>query len=176
MFRISRITDYGIVILSHLATQMDDLAHNSRELSDQTQLPSPVVSKILKSLTRAGLLDSIRGSKGGYRLARPPAQITVVQMITALEGPVAMTECLIHPGTCSQEDSCGLQGPWRRINGAVQDALEKITLADLAESNANPHGSFDRFVPLVGLDADPDSESEPSAAPIDGLSKQPRGQ
>ena len=97
MFRISRITDYGIVILSHLAQNLahngDDSAHNSRELAEQTQLPAPVVSKILKSLTRAGLLDSIRGSKGGYRLARPPAQISVVQMITALEGPVAMTEC-----------------------------------------------------------------------------------
>lgn len=176
MFRISRITDYGIVILAHLATQMDDAAHNSREISSQTQLPYPVVSKILKSLTRAGLLDSIRGSKGGYRLARPPAQISVVQMIAALEGPVAMTECMIHPGACSQEDNCGLQGPWQRINGAVQDALEKITLADIAEPDANPRGRFDRFVPLVGLDADPDNESGHSAAPIDPLSKQPRGQ
>ena len=98
MFRISRITDYGIVILAHLARHEDDCAHNSRELAEKTRLPAPVVSKILKSLTRAGLLDSIRGSKGGYRLALPPAQISVVQMIAALEGPVAMTECVIHPG------------------------------------------------------------------------------
>jgi hypothetical protein len=83
----------------------------------------------------------------------------VVQMIAALEGPVAMTECLIHPGACSQEDSCGLQGPWLRINGAVQDALEKITLADIAEPGANSQGSFDRFVPLVGLD-DTDTQSQ----------------
>ncbi len=172
MFRISRITDYGIVILAQLATQTDDAAHNSRELSDQTQLPAPVVSKILKSLTRAGLLDSVRGSKGGYRLARPPAQISVVQMISALEGPVAMTECAIHPGACSMESSCGLQGPWQRINGAVQDALEKITLADIADPTANARGRFDRFVPLVGLDA---SGSGGHAAPNNPNSKEPRG-
>jgi len=149
MFRISRITDYGIVIMAHLAGRTDDGAHNARELAERTQLPAPVVSKILKSLTRAGLLASIRGSKGGYRLAHPAAQISVVRMIAALEGPVAMTECVIHPGVCSQESSCGLQGPWQRINGAVQDALEKITLADLLE----PQGASDRFVPLLGLDS-----------------------
>ena len=179
MFRISRITDYGIVILAHLATRMDDAAHNSRELADQTRLPAPVVSKVLKSLTRAGLLDSIRGSKGGYRLARPPAQISVVQMITALEGPVAMTECLTHPGACAQEGSCGLQGPWLRINGAVQDALEKITLADIAEPGANSQGSADRFVPLVGLDAGNtqsggDAQGGHAAAPLDQLEREPR--
>ncbi len=184
MFRISRITDYGIVILAHLARHNDDCAHNSRELSEQTQLPAPVVSKVLKSLTRAGLLDSIRGSKGGYRLAQPPAQISVVQMITALEGPVAMTECVIHPGACSHEGNCGLQGPWLRINRAVQDALEKITLADIAEPSAdlhgnlhgNPHGSFDRFVPLLGLDPGHDTKSGQAAAVLDQIQKEPRGQ
>jgi len=184
MFRISRITDYGIVILAQLAAQNDDAAHNSRVLSDQTQLPTPVVSKILKTLTREGLLDSVRGSKGGYRLARPPAQISVVEMITALEGPVGMTECASHPGACSMESSCGLQGPWQRINGAVQDALEKITLADLADSNANSRGGFDRFVPLVGLDSDgvePSHEDslhpphEDRTARTDPISKEPRG-
>jgi len=174
MFRISRITDYGIVILAHLATRMDDAAHNSRELADQTRLPAPVVSKVLKSLTRAGLLDSIRGSKGGYRLARPPAQISVVQMITALEGPVAMTECLVEPGACSHEDNCELQGPWHRINGAVQDALEKITLADIAQPNPNSHGTLDRFVPLVGLDAD--TAGAHAAPTIDRLAIEPRSQ
>ena len=104
------------------------------------------------SLARAGLLDSHRGSKGGYRLARPAAQISVVQMISALEGPVAMTECVNHPGSCSQEDSCGLQGPWQRINGAVQDALEKITLADLAAPGESGAALGPEFVPLVGLD------------------------
>ena len=74
MFRISRLTDYGIVVMAHLAECKDDDSHNARELAEETQLPAPVVSKILKSLTRAGLLISQRGSKGGYSLARTPAK------------------------------------------------------------------------------------------------------
>ena len=102
MFRISRLTDYGIIVMAHLAEYRDDDSHNARELAEDTQLPAPVVSKILKSLTRAGLLVSQRGSKGGYSLARTPAEIPVVEMITALEGPVGITECTIQPGACAQ--------------------------------------------------------------------------
>ena len=148
MFRISRLTDYGIVVMAHLAECRDDDSHNARELAEDTQLPAPVVSKILKSLTRAGLLVSQRGSKGGYSLARNPDEIPVVEMITALEGPVGITECTIQPGACAQESSCQVRDPWHRINGAVHAALEKITLADLAK----PMDSESPFVPLTGID------------------------
>jgi len=150
VFRISRLTDYGIVVMAHLAECRDDDSHNARELAEDTQLPAPVVSKILKSLTRAGLLVSQRGSKGGYSLARTPDEIPVVEMITALEGPVGITECTIQPGACAQESSCQVRDPWQRINGAVQAALEKITLADLAK----PMDSESPFVPLTGIDGD----------------------
>ena len=161
VFRISRLTDYGIVIMAHLAECEDDTAHNARELASQTRLPSPVVSKILKLLTRAELLNSQRGSKGGYNLARSPAEISVVEMITALEGPVGITECTVHPGACPQEPSCQVRDPWQRINGAVQAALENVTLADLAK----PLASANSFVPLVGLgnDANAGGETEPQA-------------
>jgi FeS assembly SUF system regulator len=119
-------------------------------LAEQTRLPAPVVSKILKSLTRAGLLVSQRGSKGGYSLARTPGEISVVEMITALEGPVGFTECTIHPGACAQESSCQVRDPWHRINGAVRDALERITLADLADL-ANPVDPASHFVSLAGM-------------------------
>ena len=148
MFRISRLTDYGIVVMAHLAECRDDGSHNARELAEDTQLPAPVVSKILKSLTRAGLLISQRGSKGGYSLARTPDEIPVVEMITALEGPVGITECTIQPGACAQESSCQVRDPWQRINDAVHGALEKITLADLAK----PIDPASPFVPLVGMD------------------------
>jgi FeS assembly SUF system regulator len=150
VFRISRLTDYGIVVMAHLAECSDDDSHNARELAEDTQLPAPVVSKILKSLTRAGLLVSQRGSKGGYSLARTPAEIPVVEMITALEGPVGITECTIQPGACAQESSCQVRDPWQRINGAVHAALEQITLADLAK----PIEPTNPFIPLVGMDGD----------------------
>ena len=148
MFRISRLTDYGIVVMAHLAKCKDEDSHNARELAEDTQLPAPFVSKILKSLTRAGLLVSQRGSKGGYSLARTPSEIPVVEMITALEGPVGITECTIHPGACAQEPSCQVRDPWQRINGALHTALENITLADLAKP-ADPESPF---VPLMGID------------------------
>ena len=161
MFRISRLTDYGIVIMAHLAECEDDTTHNARELASQTRLPSPVVSKILKLLTRAGLLISQRGSKGGYNLARAATEISVVEMITALEGPVGITECTIHPGVCPQESSCHVRDPWQRINGAVQAALDNVTLADLAK----PLEPANSFVSLVGLgdDAKAGGETEPQA-------------
>ena len=150
MFRISRLTDYGIIVMAHLAEYSDNNSHNARELAEDTRLPAPVVSKILKSLTRAGLLISQRGSKGGYSLARIPSEIPVVEMIMALEGPLGITECTIHPGACAQESSCQVRDPWQRINGAVHAALEKITLADLAKP-IDPAGPF---IPLVGMDGD----------------------
>jgi len=150
VFRISRLTDYGIVLLAHIAgseSSADEAPHNARALAEQTHLPAPAVSKILKSLARAGLLTSHRGAKGGYCLARPPEAISVVDMITALEGPVAITECAVHPGACAQESSCHVRDPWQRINVAVRVALADVTLADLA----TPSSSSDNFVPLVAL-------------------------
>ena len=132
MIRLSRITDYGIVLMVELARSADGAAHNARNLAADTDLPLPMVSKILKSLAREGLLDSQRGSKGGYTLARHADDITVPEMITALEGPISLTECTLHPGACQQESNCGVREPWQRINDAVHSALTRITLADLA--------------------------------------------
>lgn len=147
MFRISRLTDYGIVVMTHLAAREDDEARNARELASFAQLPAPVVSKILKSLTRAGLLVSQRGSKGGYSLARSASEISVVEMITALEGPVGITECTTQSGVCAQESTCHVRDPWQQINGAVTAALESITLADLTK----PLEDADSFMPIFGL-------------------------
>jgi FeS assembly SUF system regulator len=161
MFRISRLTDYGIVVMTHLAVSEDDDTQNARELASCAGLPVPVVSKLLKSLTRAGLLVSQRGAKGGYGLARSANEISVVEMITALEGPVAITECATHAGTCAQAPTCHVRDPWRQINGAVTAALDHVTLADLAK----PLEAADSFIPLVSIDdahRDPvDAESSP---------------
>ena len=131
MIRLSRITDYGIVLMAHLAG-LGGERHNAREVAGDTQLPAPVVSKILKQLAREGLLVSHRGAKGGYSLARPPAEISAAEIITALEGPIGLTECTVHPGQCVQEASCHVREPWQRINHVVRQALSKVTLADLA--------------------------------------------
>ncbi len=134
MIRLSRITDYGIVLMAHLAEQPAGTTHNAREAAEATQLPPPVVSKILKSLARSGLLVSHRGAKGGYSLSRPPEQISVVEMVGALEGPIGLVDCAMHPGACPQELGCTVREPWQRINRVVHDALSQIMLSDLVSS------------------------------------------
>ena len=145
MIKLSRTTDYGIVLMAHLAEHEAGSVHNAREVAERTLLPAPMVSKILKSLARGGLLVSNRGSKGGYSLARPPHEITVPEMIAALEGPIGLTECTIHPGACRQEASCHVREPWQRINQVVRDALTRITLADLTSP------AFGANLPLIPL-------------------------
>ncbi|MEN8182613.1 MAG: SUF system Fe-S cluster assembly regulator [Myxococcota bacterium] len=131
MLRISRLTDYGIVLLAHLASDGESSTHNARELSERADLPLPAVSKILKTLTHEGLLVSQRGAKGGYGLARDAGDISVAEIISALEGPIALTECVLGPGHCDQEVSCMTRLPWQRVNVAVQEALAHVSLAEL---------------------------------------------
>ncbi len=147
MIRLSRVSDYGIVLMAHLAGCTDRAPHNAREAAADSGLPLPMVSKILKALAREGLLVSHRGAKGGYSLARPPEEISAADMITALEGPIGLTECTVHPGHCVQEPSCHVREPWQRINAVVRQALVDVTLADLARPSI-PDGT----VPIRGLD------------------------
>jgi FeS assembly SUF system regulator len=132
MIRITKQTDYGIVLLTHLAAH-PDRPYNAPELSTEARLPLPMVSKILKLLAKEGLLLSHRGVKGGYSLSRPPAAISMAEIVSALEGPIALTECIAIEGDCSHEALCPTRSNWRRINQAVRAALEGISLAEMAQ-------------------------------------------
>ena len=141
MIRLSRLSDYGIVLMAQLAGRAGGAPSNAREVAAEAHLPLPVVSKVLKALARRGLLVSHRGAKGGFSLARPPAEITAAEMIAALEGPIGLTECAAHPGQCVQEASCHVREPWQRINSVVRRALAEVTLADLV-THAPPAGDM----------------------------------
>jgi FeS assembly SUF system regulator len=134
MFRMSKMTDYGLVLLTELAREEGHATLTARELAERTRVPLPSVSKVLKGLQGAGVLVSHRGATGGYGLARPAGAIPLTQIITALEGPVALTECVQHAAgeaACELESVCRVAGHWRVINQAIQDALGRLTLADL---------------------------------------------
>jgi FeS assembly SUF system regulator len=150
VIRLRRLTDYGIVLMAHLAGRQKGARHNAREVAAGTGLPAPVVSKILKQLARQGLLISHRGAKGGYGLARRPDQISAVEIITALEGPIGLTECTVHPGQCVQEASCHVREPWQRINSVVREALARVTLEELA----TPEPVAGARIPLAELGVD----------------------
>lgn len=138
MFRLSKTTDYGIVLLAGLARDPSAEPRNARELAHCTELPVPMVSKILKALAKEGLLVSQRGSKGGYRLAHAPEELTVSEMIRVLEGPVALTDCAIGPALCEHETMCAVREPWQLISRVVEKALADVTLADLVRGRPSP--------------------------------------
>jgi len=132
MIRITKQTDYGIVLLTHMAAH-PDRHFNAPDLAAEARLPLPMVSKILKLLVREGILCSQRGVKGGYSLAREAEAISMAEIIGALEGPIAITECIDEGGLCSHERVCGVRSNWQRINDALLAALTGITLAEMAQ-------------------------------------------
>lgn len=133
MLRLSRMTDFAVVVLSRMESGNAHL-WTAGQLSETTGLPMPSVSKVLKLLARSKLVTSLRGVHGGYSLARPATDITVEQIISALEGPVALTACTDgSKGHCEVETMCPIRGRWNKVNIAIRDALDAITLAELSD-------------------------------------------
>lgn len=130
MLRLGKLTDYATVVLSYMA-KSDIPVHAALEISRATGIAFPTVSKILKLLVKAHVLNSIRGSKGGYSLEQSPEKITVASVITALEGPISLTECSNTTNSCEQVSGCQIGNNWRLVNRTVQQALESVTLADM---------------------------------------------
>ena len=133
MLRISRLTDYGIVLLTRFASDRTRSVHNARDLAAEVRIPAPTVSKILKTLAHVGVLESHRGASGGFSLSRAPEDVSVAEVIEALDGPIAMTDCLgEEAGTCEIESGCPVRSNWDRINRTVRDALRGLSIADMA--------------------------------------------
>jgi len=130
MLRVTRLTDYATVVLTVLASEPDAVL-SAAGLAERAGLEAPTVAKLLKPLAQAGLVEGFRGVNGGYRLARPAGDISLIEIVEAMEGPLGMTECSIHAGTCGIEDHCGVRANWRRINDVVADALRGVTLAQM---------------------------------------------
>lgn len=131
MIRLSKLSDYAVLLMSRMA-HAPDAVHNAVDLAQHSGVPTPTVSKLLATLTRGGLLTSVRGAKGGYSLAKPARSITVAAIIEAIDGPIAITSCLENPGACGVETLCSSRSGWATINRAISGALEGVTLADLA--------------------------------------------
>ncbi|TAM53227.1 MAG: SUF system Fe-S cluster assembly regulator [Paraburkholderia sp.] len=131
MLRLSKMADYGMVILAAMVDE-PQRSRSASEIADSIRVPVPTVSKVLKMLGRGGLVASQRGARGGYLLARPAGQITLTEIIHAMDGPIGMTECSVTPGLCSQESSCAVRSNWLRINRAVFGVLSEITLDQLS--------------------------------------------
>jgi len=132
MIRMSKFTDYGIVLLSYFAHNPEKQPFSARQLSEESRIPLPTVGRLLKILTNTGLLDSERGRNGGYSLVKHPHEISVARVIALLEGPLSLTECSNEHGQCKIEGTCPVRNNWRKINRVVMKALELLTIEDMS--------------------------------------------
>lgn len=152
MVRLRKLTDYGLVLMTCIARSRGPSLRTARDLAVESKLPLSTVSKLLKELLQSGLLVSHRGTKGGYVLAREPQDISVIEIIAALEGQMALTECSTDvTGLCDLEPCCPIKSNQQIINKAVRGVLEKITLSDLIEPMqlTNIKDARGRVVPMI---------------------------
>lgn len=132
MLRLSRLTDYAVVVLARMGEGASPLL-SAPGLAARTGLPEPTVAKVLKILAQAGIVEGLRGARGGYRLSRPLSAIPLAEVIVAFDGPIALTACVDgHTGVCDSETLCPVRGRWDPVNQAIRSALSAITVAELA--------------------------------------------
>jgi FeS assembly SUF system regulator len=141
MLKLGKLADYGTMLMTVLAAE-PGRQYSAQELATRTHVAAPTVSKLLKQLTRGGLIASLRGAQGGYRLARPAESITVADVIAAIDGPIALTQCSVHKGGCAVESYCGVRTNWRLLNHTIRNALESVTLAQMAVPLRRSHPEF----------------------------------
>lgn len=147
MLKITRMSDYAVVVLVEL--MQTETCMSVSGLAQEMKLTEPTISKVLKALVQAGIVISTRGSNGGYSLAAAPQDISVEQIINAIDGPIAITDCANgNEPDCVLSDSCSIRGRWDGVNTAIRGVLSNVTLADMAggvnnkEKEQRHYGSY----------------------------------
>jgi len=133
MLRVTRLTDYATLLMTVLA-RAPDVVHSGAALAECARLELTTVSKVLKSLAQAGLIEGLRGAFGGYRMARPPHEVSLLEIVEAIEGPLGMTECSVAEGNCDRSGFCTVAPHWHRVNDVITDALRAMTLDRMIET------------------------------------------
>jgi Rrf2 family protein len=136
MLKLTKKADYGLIALKHLAA-VNARTASAKEIADAYGIPLPLLAKILQKLTKTGLLLSIPGSSGGYKLARRPEKISALEVIHAIDGPIILTTCFTAHGRCDQSDKCTVREPLRKVHEAIIHLLDRITISEMAD-NGNP--------------------------------------
>jgi Rrf2 family protein len=157
MLRLSKKSDYALISMKHLATRSDGGASSSaREISEAYDIPLELLAKVLQRLVRARLLVSVQGTRGGYRLARHAAMISVADVIQAVDGPVTVTACSTDDHNCDQYSKCSIRDPLSKIKNRILDALNTVSVAEMAQDSDAPAApqthtvSRMMFVPPIG--------------------------
>lgn len=138
MIKLGKLTDYAVVLLVQLTREGEGASCSASQLALRTRLPEPTVAKVLKKLSQEKIIESARGAMGGYRLTRAPAELSVRDVIEAMDGPIAITTCV--ETSCATEQQCPAKGKWWPVNNAIRIALQMVTLADMAGTQKQVQG------------------------------------
>ena len=150
MFRLNRLTDYAVVVMTWMTHRPRDV-HTAPQIANDTGIPLPTVAKLLNVLARESLVLSHRGAAGGYTLGRSANEVSVAEIIQAMEGPIALTACVEGSGhSCEVECLCPMRGNWNQVNQAIHDALSEVTLADMAASAGRMFGPLEDSAVTLG--------------------------
>jgi FeS assembly SUF system regulator len=158
MLRLTKKADYSLIALKHLASRHADPknAASAKEVADTYGIPLPLLSKILQKLTKAGFLVSEHGTNGGYKLARSPQQITALEVIRTIDGPIILTECFTEHAHCDHSVRCSVRKPLRRIHEGILRLLNNVTIQDMLDDSEEESGLAPSLVAL----------SRPASAPV----------
>ena len=151
MLKLTKKADYGLIALKHLtvsaraASAAGTRSASAKEIAETYGIPQALLSKILQKLARAGFLRSEHGTNGGYRLARDPEEITTLEVIREIDGPIILTACFTEHGECSHTDRCNVREPLRKVHEGILRLLSSISIAEMSREDAK----------VPGLDAAP---------------------
>ncbi|HUQ94381.1 MAG TPA: Rrf2 family transcriptional regulator [Bryobacteraceae bacterium] len=141
MLKLTKKADYGLIALKHLATLHPANSASAKEIAELYHVPLPLLAKILQKLAKQSFLRSEHGTNGGYRLARPAKQITALEVIRAIDGPIILTSCFTDHGVCGQSSHCNVREPLRKIHEGILGLLASISIADMSDTETeNPDG------------------------------------
>jgi Rrf2 family protein len=147
MLKLTKRADYGLIALRHLAVGRGGRSASAKEMADRYGIPLPLLSKVLQKLARGGFLRSEHGTNGGYRLARDPHEISALEVIRALDGPIILTSCFTGSRECGQSSTCTVREPLRRVHQGILGLLEGIAISDLAQDENEELAAEDCALP-----------------------------
>lgn len=133
MIKLSKKSDYGLIAVKHLAKHRQQHACSANEIAEEYGISATLMAKVLQKLARQGLIAAKHGSSGGYQLAKDPAQMSALDVIAAIDGPVLITSCVTNHGTCDATEKCSIREPLRRVNESIMSVLSTVTISQLSE-------------------------------------------
>jgi Rrf2 family protein len=138
MFKLSKKADYGLIAVKHLAMHRSQHACSANEIAEEYGISATLMAKVLQKLAHQALVTAKHGSSGGYQLAKEPDQISALDVITAIDGPVLITSCVTSHGNCDATEKCSVREPLRRVNESILNVLGTVTISQMSEEPHEP--------------------------------------